>query len=84
MNADPVSALATVVVPFGIESEVEETLFQLMSGACDALRDAGCALGGGHSGEGAELSLGFSVTGEVEKRFDFEGKRASNPVKFSF
>ena len=67
MNADPVSALATVVVPFGIESEVEETLFQLMSGACDALRDAGCALGGGHSGEGAELSLGFSVTGEVEK-----------------
>ena len=67
MNADPVSALATVVVPFGIESQVEETLFQLMSGACDALRDAGCALGGGHSGEGAELSLGFSVTGEVEK-----------------
>ena len=43
MNADPVSALATVVVPFGIESQVEETLFQLMSGACDVLRDAGCA-----------------------------------------
>ena len=67
MNAEPVCALATAVVPFGIETQVEETLFQLMSGACDALRDAGCALGGGHSGEGAELSLGFSVTGEVEK-----------------
>jgi selenide, water dikinase len=67
MNADPVCALATVVVPFGIETQVEETLFQLMAGACDALRDAGCALGGGHSGEGAELSLGFSITGEVEK-----------------
>ena len=41
MNADP-DAPATVVVPFGIESEVEETLFQLMSGARRVARRRVC------------------------------------------
>ena len=33
--------------------------------AAATLREAGCALLGGHSCEGADLSLGFCVTGRM-------------------
>ena len=39
----------------------------MMSGANEVLREAGCALVGGHTSEGAELSLGFSVNGLVAR-----------------
>ena len=58
MVAQPVGALAVAVVPYGLEPKVEEALFQMMSGACKVLHEAGCALLGGHTCEGAELSLG--------------------------
>eukprot|EP00940_MAST-03C_sp_MAST-3C-sp2_P002580 g2580.t1 len=67
MGAQPITALAIAVVPFGVESVVEETLFQMMSGAVAALKEVNCALIGGHTCEGTELSLGFSVNGSVEK-----------------
>lgn len=63
MGATPSSALAIAVVPFSAEDKVEDTLFQMMSGALSVLEAAGCTLAGGHTCEGAELALGFSVTG---------------------
>jgi selenide,water dikinase len=45
---------------------VEDVLFQMMSGAVEMLNDAGCALVGGHTGEGRELALGFAVNGLVD------------------
>ena len=45
--------------------QVEESLFQMMAGAAKALKASGCALLGGHSCEGADLSLGFCVTGHI-------------------
>ncbi len=63
MCADARTALAIVTVPYGLPAEVEETIFQVMAGACAVLRDAGCALVGGHTAEGAELSVGFAVNG---------------------
>jgi len=36
---------------------------QMMAGACRTLNEAGCALLGGHTCEGAELSLGFAIVG---------------------
>ena len=65
MGAPPTGALAIAVVPYGLEPKVEETLFQMMAGACEALREAKCALLGGHTCEGAELSLGLSVVGQA-------------------
>ena len=45
---------------------VEEDLYQLLRGGLEVLEAAGARLVGGHSAEGAELALGFTVTGAVE------------------
>jgi selenide, water dikinase len=66
MGAVPRHALATAVVPPGPPAKVEEALFQLMAGARACLDREGVALIGGHSSEGADLALGFAVTGEVD------------------
>eukprot|EP00937_MAST-01D_sp_MAST-1D-sp2_P000208 g208.t1 len=66
MCAEPVSALAMVVVPYGLDSKVEDLLFQVMAGACSALGESNCALVGGHTTEGPELTLGFAINGVAQ------------------
>ncbi|MFT4582780.1 MAG: selenide,water dikinase [Gammaproteobacteria bacterium] len=66
MGAEPQSALAIATLPYGIESKVEDTLRQMMSGAMEILADANAALVGGHTSEGAELSLGFALSGLID------------------
>ena len=63
MNATPHSAQAIVTLPYAGETLVERDLFQLMSGAVNILNAHQCALIGGHTSEGAELSIGFCVNG---------------------
>ena len=67
MGGEPQSALAIATVPFGLESKVEADLSAMLLGANEVLREAGCALVGGHTSEGAELALGFSVNGLVSR-----------------
>src|SRR5262249_19773765 len=65
MGGAPRHALATAVVPAGSAGKVEEALFQLMAGARGCFDRENVALVGGHPSEGAEVAVGFSVTGEV-------------------
>ena len=63
MGAMPQSALAIATLPYASESKQEETLYQLLSGAMKVLNQSQAMLMGGHTTEGAELSLGLSCNG---------------------
>jgi selenide,water dikinase len=67
MGAQAQSATAIATVPPGLEAQVEDLLQQMMTGAVEVLNAAGCALVGGHTGEGRELALGFAVNGLIDE-----------------
>jgi selenide,water dikinase len=63
MGGTPESALAVATLPPARPGIVEHDLFHMLRGGLDVLEPAGAMLVGGHSAEGAELALGFAVTG---------------------
>ncbi len=65
MGAEPKFALAMATVPLMADRMMEEDLFQMMAGALDVFTAHGVDLVGGHSAEGSELGLSFSVTGTL-------------------
>ena len=84
MNSVPSVAMALVTVPFASESLMEDDLFQLMSGALSVFSADSVALVGGHSAEGAELSVGFTVVGTTGFNLMAKGNlRAGNALILS-
>ena len=63
MGAQPTSALALATIPLMEETMMEDDLHQLLRGVVDVLNASDTPLVGGHSAEGAELSIALTVTG---------------------
>ena len=63
MGAAPQAALASIVLPRMRPEMQRETLREIMQAASDTFRENGAEVVGGHTSQGAEMSIGFSVTG---------------------
>ena len=81
MGAIPSSALALATIPYGTTSTIEETLFQLLSGAVKQLNQAQVYLIGGHTIEGNQLAFGLSCNGLVMK-INFYVKAECSQITF--
>lgn len=68
MGGLPFGALATVSLPEGPAGKQAELLYQLLAGALRELKTAGATLLGGHTIEGSDLTLGFTVLGGLDGR----------------
>jgi selenide,water dikinase len=62
-GAEPQAALATIILPPMAEKLQAATVAEIMAAAGHVFADAGADIVGGHTSTGAELSLGFTVTG---------------------
>jgi selenide, water dikinase len=65
MGGVPDTALAIATLPPSLPAIMEQDLFHMLKGGTEVLEEAGAALIGGHSAEGAEPGLGFAVTGRT-------------------
>lgn len=63
MGATPQAATATVILPPMSPNLQARTMAEIMQAASEVFRAAGAEIVGGHSTTGAELTLGFTVTG---------------------
>jgi len=68
MGAEPQAALVNIVLPRMSEPLQRRTLREIMDGAGGVMTEAGAAIIGGHSTQGSELTIGFTVTGLSEDR----------------
>ena len=68
MGATAEAALAQITLPRMSEALQARTLSEIMEAAAGAFAEAGAAIAGGHTTQGAELSIGFTVTGRAQAR----------------
>ncbi|MGB7318484.1 MAG: selenide, water dikinase SelD [Planktotalea sp.] len=67
MGAAPQAALVSLILP-RLSAELQErTLSEIMQTASEVMGDAGAQIVGGHTSMGAELTIGFSITGLADR-----------------
>ncbi|MEX3014288.1 selenide, water dikinase SelD [Gymnodinialimonas hymeniacidonis] len=67
MGATPQAALAQVILPRATARLQGRALDEVMDAARAVFEEAGAEIIGGHSTEGAELTVGFTVTGLLDR-----------------
>ncbi|MEP5569740.1 MAG: selenide, water dikinase SelD [Halioglobus sp.] len=77
-GAYPVSALAAITLPFARASLLQRELEQILAGALHEFSQVDCTLTGGHSMQGPELQVGFTVNGRaMQASGEFMPKRGA-------
>ncbi len=80
MGAAPQTALAQITLPpLGPDLQTR-MLDEIMQEAAATFRDAGADVVGGHSTEGAELTIGFTVTGTAQRALLKGGARPGDAL----
>jgi selenide,water dikinase len=64
MGARPVAALTIATIPDGDVKQQEELLYQLLAGSQREFAPIGTALVGGHTIEGPQVTIGFTILAE--------------------
>ncbi len=78
MGAAPQAALAQIILPPMSAALQASTLTEILAEAGDVLRAAGAELAGGHTSIGAELTIGFTITGLTGKPVRQTGARTGD------
>lgn len=80
MGAAPQVALAQVTLPHQSDAKAQDMLAEIMQAASAVFRDAGADVVGGHSSIGAELVIGFTVTGLTARPVTKGGAMAGDAI----
>ena len=80
MGAQPQVALAQVILPRLSPTLQARTLAEVMGAACAVFAKAGADVVGGHTSQGAELTLGFTVTGLATRALTKAGAQVGDAL----
>ncbi len=80
MGAQPQVALAQVILPRLSEDLQARTLAEVMGAASAVFAKAGADVVGGHTSQGHELTLGFTVTGLAASALTKKGAKAGDAL----
>lgn len=83
MGAAPQAVLAHITLPQLGKPLQRDWLREIMSAAQSVFASEGAALAGGHTTLGAELTLGFTITGLVERPITQSGARPGDVLLLS-
>ena len=64
-GARPLAALALATLPLGPPKEQEQLLYELLAGGLHELRKMGATLVGGHTIEGPQMTIGYSMLADA-------------------
>jgi selenide, water dikinase len=67
MGATPQAALVTLILPRMSPALQTRTMAEIMATATDTLTAAGATIAGGHTSQGDELTIGFTLTGLLDR-----------------
>lgn len=67
MGAAPQAALAHIILPPLSAEKQAAMLREIMAGAGDVFDSCSATIAGGHTSIGAELTIGFSITGQLDR-----------------
>ncbi|WP_284165210.1 selenide, water dikinase SelD [Frigidibacter sp. SD6-1] len=80
MGAEPQAALAQIILPPMAEDLQAEWLREIMEGALSVFAPEGADIVGGHTTLGAELTIGFTVTGLAPRPVTHAGARPGQAI----